>query len=146
MGKFDLVFISKKNKKKDDSWAYIVRFLKSFIEFKELELRTGYYSFNLFNNLFYFVNINEITGKYFLDAKPKIDIEKYIKDPIIIDVDMFIELPIMNSFVRLKETNELLNVSWIEEIIKLGNNNFNIIYKLDNGGYYFQSDLLYNVI
>lgn len=59
---------------------------------------------------------------------------------------MLIDLPIMNSFVRLKETNELLNVSWIEEIIKLDNDNFNIIYRLDNGGYYFQSDLLYNVI
>jgi len=80
MGKFDLVFISKKNKKIEDSWAYIVRFLKSFREFKELESRTGYYSFNLFNNLFVFVNINETTGKYFLDVKPKIDIEKYIKE------------------------------------------------------------------
>lgn len=145
MGKFDLVFISK-SKQKDDSWAYIMRFLKSFREFKELESRTGYYSFNLINNLFYFVNINERTGKYFLDVKPKINIEKYIKDPIIIDVDILINLPIMNSFVRLKETNELLNVSWIEEIIKLDNDNFNIIYRLDNGGYYFQSDLLYNVI
>lgn len=146
MGKFDLVFISK-NKQKDYSWwAYIVRFLKSFREFKELESRIGYYSFNLINNLYYFVNINERTGKYFLDVKPKIDIEKYIKDPIIIDVDILINLPIMNSFVRLKETNELLNVSWIEEIIKLDNDNFNIIYRLDNGGYYFQSDLLYNVV
>lgn len=145
MGKFDLVFISK-SKQKDDSWAYIMRFLKSFREFKELESRIGYYSFNLFNNLFYFVNINERTEKYFLDVKPKIDIEKYIKDPIIIDVDILINLPIMNSFVRLKETNELLNVSWIEEIIKLDNDNFNIIYRLDNGGYYFQSDLLYNVM
>lgn len=145
MGKFDLVFISK-SKKKVDSWVYIVRFLKSFIEFKELESRIGHYNFNLFNNLFYFVNINETTGKYFLDVKPKIDIEKYIKDPIIIDVDMLIDLPIMNSFVRLKETNELLNVSWIEEIVKLDNGSFNIIYRLDNGGYYFQSDLiLYNM-
>ena len=146
MGKFDLVFISKSKQKDDSWWAYIVRFLKSFREFKELESRIGYYSFNLFNNLFYFVNINEITRKYFLDVKPKIDIEKYVKDPIIIDVDMLIDLPIMNSFIRLKETNELLNVSWIEEIIKLDNDNFNIIYRLDNGGYYFQSDLLYNVM
>lgn len=144
MGKFDLVFIS--ISKRNDSWAWIERFLKSFREFKELEVRAGYYSFNLFNNLFYFVNINETTGKYFLDVKPKIDIEKYIKDPIIIDIDILIDLPIMNSFVRLKETNELLNVSWIEEIIKLDNDNFNIIYRLDNGGYYFQSDLLYNVM